>query len=99
MEHILARQHGGPTELNNLAWCCQRCNAQKGPNLTGIDPDTSLLVALFNPRQDKWDEHFSQNDLRINGVTPKGRATAWLLEMNSEERIRWRTALRRHGLI
>jgi hypothetical protein len=98
MEHIRARQHGGLTDLNNLAWCCQRCDAHKGPNLTGVDPDTSVLVPLFHLRGDKWDEHFSMDDLRILGLTAKGRATTWLLEMNSEERVRWRAALRRHGL-
>lgn len=98
MEHIKARQHGGPTDLSNLAWCCQRCNSHKGPNLTGVDPDTSVLVRLFHPREDKWEDHFSMDALMILGQTAKGRATTWLLEMNSEERIRWRAALRRYGL-
>lgn len=98
LEHILSRQHGGLTEMNNLAWCCQRCNAHKGPNLTGVDPDTSALVQLFHPREDRWEEHFLIERLIIRGLTVKGRTTAWLLEMNSEERIRWRMALQRHGL-
>jgi hypothetical protein len=98
MEHILPRQHGGLTEMSNLAWCCQRCNARKGPNLTGLDPDTSLVVSLFHPREDNWEKHFSMDALTIVGLTAKGRTTAWLLEMNSEERICWRAALQRYGL-
>jgi len=98
LEHVTARQHGGPTVLDNLAWSCQRCNERKGPNLTGIDPDTSTIVRLFHPRRDRWEEHFIFEGLRIVAQTATGRATLWLLEMNSEERLRWRAALRRHGL-
>jgi hypothetical protein len=39
-EHIVARQHGGPTSLDNLAFACWSCNLKKGPNLSGIDPAT-----------------------------------------------------------
>jgi 5-methylcytosine-specific restriction endonuclease McrA len=35
---VSARQHGGETELHNLALACWTCNLKKGPNLTGIDP-------------------------------------------------------------
>jgi hypothetical protein len=98
LEHVVARQHGGATELENLAWSCQRCNERKGPNLSGVDPDTSALVPLFHPRRDRWQEHFGLEGLKVVGLTPAGRATVWLLEMNSEERLRWRMALRRYGL-
>jgi 5-methylcytosine-specific restriction endonuclease McrA len=43
LDHIVARQHGGKTELNNIALCCGRCNQHKGPNLAGIDPQTGSL--------------------------------------------------------
>ena len=98
LEHVVAGQHGGATAWENLAWSCQRCNERKGPNLTGVDPDTSVLVHLFLPRQDRWDEHFVLTRLKIEGRTAVGRATVWLLDMNSAERLRWRDALRRHGL-
>lgn len=98
LEHVVARQHGGATVLENLAWACQRCNERKGPNLTGVDPDTSAVARLFHPRQDRWDDHFWLDGLRIAARTAVGRATAWLLTMNSPERLRWRQALRRHGL-
>jgi hypothetical protein len=94
----VARQHGGATELDNLAWCCQRCNAYKGPNLSGVDPDTSARVSLFHPRRDIWEAHFAWDGLEVVGLTAVGRATVWVLEINSEERLRWRAALRRHGL-
>lgn len=49
VEHIVPRQHGGSEDVEQLALACDRCNAYKGPNLTSIDPDTNLVVPLFNP--------------------------------------------------
>jgi len=49
LEHIIARQHGGETNLDNLAWACHRCNRHKGPNLTGIDASTREIAPLFHP--------------------------------------------------
>jgi hypothetical protein len=54
----VARQHGGKTEMENLAWSCHRCNYYKGPNLTSIDPETQAIVPLFNPRRAVWKLHF-----------------------------------------
>ena len=36
IEHIIAKQHGGSDDSENLARSCHRCNLQKGPNLSGI---------------------------------------------------------------
>jgi len=47
VEHILARQHGGQDSLENLALACHRRNLRKGPNLTGLDPETAELTRLF----------------------------------------------------
>jgi 5-methylcytosine-specific restriction endonuclease McrA len=59
IEHVIARQHGGVTELANLALACWVCNLKKGPNLAGIDPQSKLLTPLFNPRRDIWSDHFA----------------------------------------
>ncbi len=37
LEHVIARQHGGTDELDNLAWSCHGCNESKGPNLASVD--------------------------------------------------------------
>lgn len=34
IEHIVARQHDGSDDLENLA--CYHCNARKGPNLSAL---------------------------------------------------------------
>ena len=94
LEHIVAGQHGGGDTTENLAWSCQRCNLRKGPNLTGIDPDTDCPVGLFHPREDVWSECFSLGaDGRIVGLNAAGRATAWLLQMNCAERVEIRRLL------
>jgi 5-methylcytosine-specific restriction endonuclease McrA len=93
IEHIVAKQHGGTDDTDNLALACNRCNACKGPNLTGIDSETSSLVPLFHPRQDSWEEHFEFQQARIVGKTPKGRATVSVLQMNDERRLERRAEL------
>jgi 5-methylcytosine-specific restriction endonuclease McrA len=59
LEHIIARQHGGGTVPENLALACWQCNLKKGPNLTGIDPETGRVTRLFHPRKDNWQDHFA----------------------------------------
>ncbi|MSU62621.1 MAG: HNH endonuclease [Pedosphaera sp.] len=93
LEHIMARQHGGLTALENLAWACHRCNRHKGTNLSAVDPDTGHVVPLFHPRRDLWREYFILDGFRIRGLTATGRATAWLLQMNAERRVERRAEL------
>ena len=99
IEHIVARQHAGTDDAANLALACPECNYQKGPNLSGIDPDTGVLTPLFHPRRDQWVEHFTRDGARIVGKTATGRTTVWLLEMNTGDRWRWCEMLARLGLL
>ncbi len=75
VEHIVARQHRGKTEPDNLAIACGYCNLHKGPNIAAIDPDSGQLVPLFNPRRDRWADHFMWEGTLVVGLTPIGRAT------------------------
>jgi hypothetical protein len=93
VEHIRARQHGGSDDPSNLALACRRCNLRKGPNLAAIDPDTGKLTPLFNPRTDKWNNHFHLADHRIVGLTEVGRATVTLLDMNDADRVQIRVEI------
>jgi hypothetical protein len=97
VEHIVARQHGGSEDAENLALACHRCNLHKGPNLTGIDPVTKDVVLLFHPRTDQWDEHFAMREIRIEGVTGIGRATVQVLAMNDARRLELRMELKLSG--
>ncbi len=60
----------------------------------GLDPETGTLVALFNPRERVWAEHFVLQGTFIRGLTPAGRATVQVLDMNSRERVKIREDLR-----
>ena len=98
VEHITARKHGGQHLSENLALACHRCNLHKGPDLTGLDPETGKVTRLFHPRQDRWTEHFEIRAARIVGLTPIGRTTAALLRMNTPDRIELRSSLIAAGL-
>jgi hypothetical protein len=97
VEHIIAHQHGGPTEPENLALACHFCNCHKGPNIAGLDPRTGELVPLFHPRRDRWADHFAWEGTIIVGRTPIGRATVQLLAMNDCQRVEVRQNLRAEG--
>lgn len=90
VEHIIAKQHDGSDDDTNLALACDRCNLYKGPNLSSIDPLTVQIVTLFHPRRDQWSEHFRLRSAVLEGLTPTGRATVRLLQMNAWRRVQLR---------
>ena len=98
VDHIVSRKHGGLTELSNLALSCARRNRAKGPDVGSIFPGTGGFVRLFNPRLDRWDEHFEIVGARIVGRTPIGNVTAVLLRLNDNERLLERSLLQQVGL-
>ena len=97
IDHIIARQHGGASTLDNLAMACFHCNRFKGPNIAGIDPASGELVRLFHPRTDLWTEHFRFDDARLLGLTPIGRATINVLAMNAEDLLLLRVEILQEG--
>jgi hypothetical protein len=90
-------QHGGETMAENLAFACLQCNHFKEPNIASVDPETRSCAFLFNPRKDRWTNHFRFDGVRIAGKTAKGRATVWLLKLNAPPRLEVRQALLRSG--
>jgi hypothetical protein len=92
-DHLIALKHGGETVSANLALACFDCNRFKGPNIASLDPITGELVALFNPRTQKWSEHFHLDGGKIRPLTAVGRATEIMLRLNLvsriEARARW----------
>ena len=93
IEHIIPIKHGGTDDLDNLAWTCVRCNLSKSSNLSGIDNVTGQVVELFNPRTQNWSEHFAFQGAQIVGLTPTGRATVAVLNMNEPKRLELREEL------
>ena len=97
IDHIVPKKHGGDDNPSNLALACHRCNFHKGPNLTGIDPESRHITSLFHPRNERWAEHFELQDVTIVGLTPVGRATVQVLDMNAAERVQLRSELKARG--
>jgi hypothetical protein len=97
VEHIRPKKHGGDDTLANLALACDRCNFSKGPNLSGVDSETGSIVVLFNPREQRWEDHFAHRGPLIEGCTPTGRATVAVLNMNESHRVQLREELIRAG--
>jgi hypothetical protein len=85
IEHIEPRSQGGAGDQSNLWLACRLCNNFKSDQTSAIDHESGERVALFNPRQQSWDEHFlwSDDGTRILGKTPCGRATVVALQLNN----------------
>jgi hypothetical protein len=100
LDHVLPRAAGGATSLENLAWSCFGCNAYKHAQTHGSDPETNERVALFNPRQQAWSEHFAWNEdfTRVVGKTACGRATVEALQLNRAGLVNLRRVLVAAGL-
>jgi 5-methylcytosine-specific restriction endonuclease McrA len=96
-DHVIALKHGGLTIKNNLAWACHRCNRRKGTDIASVDPTTKRIVRLFNPRRDKWSDHFRVERGRIIPLTPVGEVTVFLLKLNSTSYVEMRKILIREG--
>ena len=86
VNHVPWRKLGGSDKPSNLALACERCNASKGTDLTGVDPGTGQVVRLFDPRTESWNEHFEAARAVIIGRTPAGRTTVAVLGMNQDRR-------------
>jgi hypothetical protein len=99
IDHIVAEKHGGKTEADNLANSCILCNQRKGSDLGSIDPDTGALTPLFHPRRDRWADHFRLVKGLIAPLTPIGRVTVGLLQLNHPDRIDEREQLIAAGVL
>jgi hypothetical protein len=94
IEHVLPAAMGGENNLENLALCCFACNRRKSNKTKALDPITRRLVRLFNPRTQKWSEHFiwSEDKVHIVGLTAAGRATIRRLDLNRDRLVKIRLA-------
>jgi hypothetical protein len=99
VDHVVPLARNGADSLDNLALACFHCNRRKSDNLRGIDPQSETEVSLFNPRRDRWCNHFiwSTDGLLIIGLTATGRVTVEVLAMNRERVINIRAADREVG--
>lgn len=89
-DHIVACKHRGATHEDNLAWACYLCNLLKGSDIASVDIETGQIVRLFNPRLDRWTDHFRLEDGRIVPLTPIGRVTEYMLQLNRPQTVQAR---------
>lgn len=87
VDHIISVKHGGSTTIDNLAYACVVCNRQKGSDLGSINWETRNLVRFFNPRSDRWLDHFYWQGARIVSRTPIGEVTVRILGFNSDSQM------------
>jgi len=97
VEHIISEKHGGTTMADNLALACPYCNRFKGTDIGSLDPQTGQLTSFFNPRIQQWGEHFRLEDAQIVPLTPEGRVTMIILQLNHLDRIWERQRLMQVG--
>jgi 5-methylcytosine-specific restriction endonuclease McrA len=58
IDHIIPEARGGTSVEENLWLACPMCNSHKADRQEALDPESRAMVALFNPRAERWEEHF-----------------------------------------
>jgi len=98
LDHIQPESLGGETIMANLAFACAGCNAYKQDRTSASLP-AGQTIRLFNPRKDRWEEHFrwSEDFLFVIGRTPIARATIHVLRLNRPGLVNLRQILRATG--
>ncbi len=97
VEHIISRKHGGSSELENLALACVFCNRHKGSDIASLILKTNKLTRFYNPRVNRWSEHFRLDGVVIEPLTDIGEATVRILQINHDDQISERQVLKRRG--
>ena len=55
---------------------CVFCNQAKGSDIGSIHWESGQFVRFFNPRTDRWVDHFKLAGYHIEGITAIGAVTA-----------------------
>ena len=96
VDHVISLKHGGSSEPENLAYACALCNRAKGSDIASISA-SGELTRFFNPRTDRWAEHFRLEGASIQPLTTIGEVTARILGFNDSARLHERDEMIRFG--
>ncbi|MFK7970377.1 MAG: HNH endonuclease [Bacteroidia bacterium] len=96
VDHIISVKHGGGNDFHNLAYACLACNRAKGSDLASL-ASTGDLVGFFNPRKQRWQDHFILDGTQIFPLSAVGEVTADIFKFNIIERLVERNTLSRIG--
>lgn len=87
LDHFQPTHHDGKDDLDNLVYCCHRCNTYKGDYF----PITPEQPSIWNPRHGTFQTHFlSMADGTLEALTPIGAFTIRLLRLNRPPLIQYR---------
>jgi 5-methylcytosine-specific restriction endonuclease McrA len=92
VDHIISKQHGGDETSDNLAYACMVCNRYKGTNIASLSA-SGELIPLFNPRRDRWENHFRLRGACIEPLNFTGEVTVRVLRLNMADRVARRSLL------
>jgi len=101
LDHIVPRSRGGQMDMANMALACPHCNVRKWAHIDGEAPESGQRVALFNPRMQRWEDHFQwsvQHPFAIVGISAHGRTTVARLQMNHPDLVSIRRLLASVGI-
>jgi hypothetical protein len=97
MDHVVGLKHGGETAAENLAHACFHCNRHKGSDVGSISRANGEFTRFFNPRIDRWGDHFYISSGRIESLTAIGEVTVGILDFNHPDRVLLRRLLAEAG--
>ena len=99
-EHIISIKHGGKTNAANLAYACPLCNLNKGSDIATFLNDPTDLIRFFNPRIDKWADHFqAESTGEIVAKTAIGAATIKIFNFNHTDSMIERCEMIKFGFL
>ena len=65
----------------------------QSPDTSTVDRLLEELEPLFNPRKDRWSDHFEWDGCLLLGISPMARATIDVLGINRGDRVEFRRSL------
>lgn len=87
IDHFHPRSKGGADTLDNLVYCCARCNSYKHDYW----PKNPSDLPLWNPRIDPASKHFLElEDGMLTSLTETGALTLRLLSLNRQALVEHR---------
>lgn len=94
IDHLQPWSRGGKSNLENLIYCCARCNQYKG-DYWSVQPDDPLS---WNPRQESASQHFVEvEDGTVYPLTSTGMFTINHLRLNRPALVAFRLRKQRQA--
>ena len=87
IDHFRPKSKGGTDNIDNLIYCCNRCNSYKH----NYYPEDENSPKIWNPREESFSQHFFLLDNgSLKSLTPVGKTTIQLLRLNRPSLISYR---------